>query len=44
LGSEPAEPAAKVAQRSKTQIAEVEQEGNAGEPRDKVAQTSNARV
>jgi hypothetical protein len=44
LGTEPAEPAAKVAQISKTQVAEVEQEGNAGEPRDKVVCTSNGRV
>jgi hypothetical protein len=44
LGTEPAEPAAKVAQISKTQVAEVEQEGDAGEPRDKVACTSNGRV
>jgi hypothetical protein len=38
------EPAAKVAQISETQVAEVEQEGDAGEPRDKVARTSNAQV
>jgi hypothetical protein len=44
LGTEPAEPAAKVAQISETQVAEVEQEGDAGEARDKVARTSNARV
>jgi hypothetical protein len=37
-------PAAKVAQISETQVAEVEQEGDAGEPRNKVARTSNARV
>jgi hypothetical protein len=37
LGTEPAEPAAKVTQISNTYVAEVEQEGNAREPRDKVA-------
>jgi hypothetical protein len=44
LGTEPAGPAAKVAQISETQVAEVEQEGDARGLRDKVAQTSNARV
>jgi hypothetical protein len=44
LGAEPAELAVKVAQTSKTQVAEVKQEGDAREPRDKVARTSNARV
>jgi hypothetical protein len=43
LGAEPAK-AAKVAQTGETQVAEVEQEGDAGEPRDEVARTSNARV
>jgi hypothetical protein len=37
LGTEPAEPAAKVAQISETQVAEIEQEGDAGGPRDEVA-------